>query len=222
MQEKGLKIAGHEKMSNIEFGIKKRVVLFLRGGSGVGKTTIADALVKKIPFSTKIDVDKLRYMIYGGRIASWSKLKPFDYQEEYFRQCRLGDKNAFALARNFLEAGFIPIIAGLNGGESSETFHLLENPEDIRWYPNSEILQKELPGIKTFQVILDIPPNILDERFKDKGHNETTIQFILDQRNIFLEAVSKGHIDYIVDTSTNAPKTIAEKILNDLNFQEYF
>ena len=134
----------------------------------------------------------------------------------------LGDKNAFALARNFLEAGFIPIIAGLNGGESSETFHLLENPEDIKWYPNSEILQKELPGIKTFQVILDTPSNVLAERLKDKGHNETTIQFILDQRNIFLESVSKGPIDYIVDTSTNDPRTIAEKILDDLNFRDYF
>ncbi len=222
MQKKELKVAGCEKMSNLKFGVKKKVVLFLRGGSGVGKTTIADALVKIIPFSTKIDVDNLRYMIYGGRVASWSKLKPYDYQKEYFRQCRLGDKNAFALARNFLEAGFIPIIDGLNGGESSETFHLLENSEDIKWYPNSEILQKELPGIKTFQVILDTPSNILAERLKDKGHNETTIQFILDQRNIFLEAVSKGHREYIVDTSINNPKTIAEKILNDLNFRDYF
>ena len=161
-------------------------------------------------------------MIYGGRVASWSKLKPYDYQEEYFRQCRLGDKNAFALARNFLKAGFIPIIDGLNGGESSETFHLLENPEDIKWYPNSEIFQKELPGIKTFQVILDTPPKILIERLKDKGHNETTIQFILDQRIVFLEAVSKESIECIVDTSTNDPKTIAEKILDDLNIREYF
>ena len=124
MQRKELKVASREKMSNLEFGKKKKVALFLRGGSGVGKTTIADALVKIIPFSTKIDVDDLRYMIYGGRVASWSKLKPYDHQEEYFGQCRLGDKNGFALARNFLEAGFIPIIDGLNGGESSETFHL--------------------------------------------------------------------------------------------------
>ena len=204
-------------MSNLEFSVKKKVALFLRGGSGVGKTTIADALVKIIPFSSKIDIDDLRYLIHGGRVASWSKLKPYDYQEEYFRQCRLGDKNAFALARNFLEAGFIPIIAGLNGGESSETFHLIENFDDIKWYPNSEILQKELPGIKIFQAILDAPPNILIERLKDKGHNETAIQFILDQRNIFFEAVSKGPIDKIVDTSMSDPKTIAEKILNDLN-----
>ena len=85
-----------------------------------------------------------------------------------------------------------------------------------------ELLQKELPGIKTFQVILETCPNILAERLKNKGHNETTIQFILDQRNIFLEAVSKGPIDYIVDTSINDPITIAEKILNDLNFRDYF
>ncbi len=208
-------------MNNIEFGVQKRVALFLRGGSGVGKTTIADALVKKIPFSTKIDIDDLRYMIYGGRVASWSKLKPYDYQVEYFRQCRLGDKNAFALARNFLKAGFIPIIAGLNGGESSETFHLLKKPEDIKWYPNSKLLKNELPGIKICQVILDTLPNVLIGRLKDKGHNETTIQFILDQRDIFLKAVSKGPIDYIVDTSSNNPITIAEKILDDFSLLNY-
>jgi len=56
---------------------------------------------------------------------------------------------------------------------------------------------------------------------KDKGHNETTIQFILDQRNIFLEAVSKGPIEYIVDTSINDPKTIAEQIMDELNFLDY-
>ena len=33
-------------MNDIEFGRKKRVAIFLRGGSGVGKTTIADALVE--------------------------------------------------------------------------------------------------------------------------------------------------------------------------------
>jgi shikimate kinase len=208
--------------NNIEFGLEKKVAIFLRGGSGVGKTTIADALVEKIPFSTKIDIDDLRYMISGGRVASWSKLHPYDYQEEYLRQCRLGDKNAFALARNFLDAGFIPIIAGLNGGESSETFHLLENPNDIHWYPESEILQKELPGIKIFQVILDSPPKILTERLKDKGHDKITIQFILDQRDIFLDAVSKGPIHSIIDTSKSNPDAIAEKILKDLNIQEYF
>ena len=209
-------------MKNMEFGRKKKVVVFLRGGTGVGKTTVADTLVKKIPFSVKIDIDDLRYMIKGGRVAAWSKLKPIDYQEEHLRQCRLGDKNAFALARNFLEAGFIPIIAGLDAGESSETFYYLEKPHNIKWYPESVILRNELPGIKTFQVILDTPPKILIERLKDKGHDERSIQFVLDQRDIFLDSVSKGPINYIIDSSKNDSNTIAEKILNDLNLQKYF
>ena len=48
------------------------------------------------------------------------------------------------------------------------------------------------------------------------------IQFILDQRDIFLDAVSKGPIDYIIDSSKSDSDTIAEKILNDLNLRKYF
>ena len=67
-----------------------------------------------------------------------------------------------------------------------------------------------------------IRDSVLAERLKDKGHNETTIQFILEQRNIFLEAVSKGPIDFVVDTTINDPISIAEKILNKLSLRDYF
>jgi len=204
------------------FGKKKKIVIILRGGTAVGKSTIADALVKKIPFSAKIEIDDLRYMIKGGLVASRSKLRPYDYQKEYSRQCHLGNKNAFALARNFLLAGFIPIIAGLNGGESAETFHLLNNPNDLKWYPEPEILLNELPKIKTFQIILDVQSNILTERLRSKGHDDETIEFILNQRKIFLKAVSIGPIDYVIDTSENDPDTIADVIINDFNLQKYF
>ena len=84
-----------------------------------------------------------------------------------------------------------------------------------------EFIEKDLLGrSKPNQAVIETSTFLYFN--KDKGHNETTIQFILDQRNIFLEAVSKGPIDYIVDTSTNDSKTIAKKILNDLNFRDYF
>ena len=54
------------------FGKKKEIAIILRGGTGVGKSTTAEALVKKIPFSAKIDIDDLRYLIKGGLIASRS------------------------------------------------------------------------------------------------------------------------------------------------------
>ena len=204
------------------FGKKKEIVIILRGGPGVGKSTTAEALVKEIPFSAKIDIDDLRYLIKGGLIASRSKLRPYYYQEEYFRQCRLGDKNAFALARNFLEEGFIPVIAGLNGGESAETFHLLENPNEVKWYPEVEIIERELPGVKVHQIILDAPREILIERLKIKEHDNETIKFILNQRELFFKAVSLGLIDYIIDTSKKPPNLIAEDIIKDFNLQKYF
>jgi hypothetical protein len=204
------------------FRKKKEIALILRGGPGVGKSTLAEVLAKKIPFSAKIDIDNLRYMIKGGLVASKSDLRPYDYQEEYFHQCRLGDKNAFALAKNFLEAGFIPIIAGLNGGESAETFNLLENPDDLKWYPKTEVIRNKLPHIKTFQIILDAVPKILTERLKIKGHDAEAIKFILNQRKIFLKAVSLGPIDYIIDTSNKNPDSTSDKIINDLNLQNYF
>jgi len=204
------------------FGKKKEIAIILRGGTGVGKSTTAEALVKKIPFSAKIDIDDLRYLIKGGLIASRSKLRPYHYQEEYFRQCRLGDKNAFALARNFLEEGFIPVIAGLNGGESAETFHLLENPNEVKWYPELEIIERELPGVKVHQIILDAPSEILIKRLKIKGHDTKTIKFILNQRELFFKAVSLGLIDYIIDTSKKPPDLIAEDIIKDFNLQKYF
>ncbi len=205
-----------------KFGKKKKIVIILRGGPAVGKSTIAVALAKKIPFSAKIDIDDLRYMIKGGLVASRSKLRPYAYQKEYSRQCHLGDKNAFALARNFLFAGFIPIIAGLNGGKSAETFHLVNNPNDLKWYPEPEILLNELPKIKIFQIILDAQLNVLTERLRNKGHDDETTEFILTQRKIFLKAVSIGPIDYIIDTSENDPDMIADVIINDLNLQKYF
>ncbi len=204
------------------FNKKRELAVFLRGGPGVGKTTLAEALSKKIPFSAKIDIDDLRYMIKGGCVASKSNLKPYDFQQEYFRQCRLGDQNAFALARNFLNAGFIPIIAGLNGGESALTFYYLKNPECMKWYPEQEILLKELQGIKIVEIVLDASPLILVKRFKNKGYNDETIDFVLKQRDLFLKLVSKNPTLRIIDTSNANPEKIAETIINEWNLQYFF
>jgi len=196
-----------------KIGMKRNIALFLRGGSGVGKSTLANALVRLIPFSAKIDVDELRYMISGGLVASKSNVKPFNNPNEYLRQCRLADKNAFALTRNFLDAGFIPVIDGMNGGESSETYYFMKKNSDIQWYPHPKVLAREIPGIKVIQIVLDAPPDVLSGRLKLKGHDNKTINFILSQRGIFLKAVTNGPIDYMTDTSKNNPNFIAKQII---------
>ena len=209
---------------NNEKEIRKnnRVAIFLRGGTGVGKSTLTESLSKLIPFSAKIEVDELRNMISGGLVGSRSDVKPFDNPKEYLRQCRLADKNTFALANNFLEAGFIPIVDGLNGGESSETYFYMKKSKAIQWYPHPDVLSRKMPGIKIIQVVLDAPPNILIPRLKLKGHNGETIDFILSQREIFLRAVSKGPVIQTIDTSKNSPEIIAGQIITEFNLQEYF
>jgi len=192
---------------------EKNVAIFLRGGSGVGKSTLAKALVRLIPFSAKIDVDELRYMISGGLVASRGNVKPYYNPKEYLRQCRLADKNAFALVRNFLDAGFIPVIDGMNGGESSEIFYFKKKPSDILWYPHPDVLSREMPGIKVIQIVLDAPPGVLIERLKLKGHDNETIGFILSQREIFLNTLSDESIDCVADTSKRDPRFIAKQII---------
>lgn len=201
---------------------KIRVAIFLRGGTGIGKSTLTEALAKLIPFSAKIEVDELRNMISGGLVGSRSEVKPFDNHNEYLRQCRLADKNAFALANNFIEAGFISIIDGLNGGESSETYFFMEKSKAIQWYPHPDVLSREMPGIKIIQIVLDAPPSILTPRLKLKGHNGETIDFILSQREIFLRAVSNGPVIHTIDTSKNSPEIIAGQIITEFNLQEYY
>ena len=136
---------------------------------------------------------------------------------EYFYQCRLADKNTFALARNFIEAGFVTIISGLNGGESAEIFHLIEHPEDLHWYPEPDILAKELPGIRPYQVILDAHPEVLADRMRLRGWEQDVIEFVLTERELFLAAAKMGNAELVIDTSTSTPHAIAQRIIAELN-----
>lgn len=195
--------------------------LILRGGPVVGKSSASAALASLLPRSALIEQDLLRYMVVGGLVATKSNVKPAENPREYFRQCRLGDKNAFALARNFIEAGFLVIISGLNGGESAETFHLIEHPIDVKWYPEHSVFEKELPGITVHQIILDARPKALINRMKERGWGEQVIQFVLTQRDIFLAAAKNVGISSMIDTSNTNPLSVAKKIISELRLQGF-
>ena len=175
-----------------------------------------------IPFSAKVEIDDLRHLIKRGLVAPDSKLKPAEHPNEYYRQCILADTNAFALVRNFLEAGFIPVITGLFGGESAKSFFLIKDQAQSEWYPKPELLAKELPGIKTFQIILDATNDILIKRLKNKGHDEEAIEFILNERNSFLKSINQRFVDLIIDTSKNTPHNLAKQIIDKLKIEQYF
>jgi len=73
--------------------------LVLTGGAAVGKSTCAGELAERATRAACIDVDDLRQLIVSGAAAPWDGLPG---QE----QAVLGARNACALARNFVSAGF--------------------------------------------------------------------------------------------------------------------
>lgn len=168
-------------------------VIFLRGGPAVGKSTLARALADRIHRSAVVEQDVLRYMIRGGLVACRSGRHPSEDPEGYERQCRIGDENALSVARSFAEEGFVPIVAGFDGGESAQSFR--PAPGLTPWNPSPEQLSKSLPGLTTHQVILDASPSILQERLAARGLDAAAIRFVLRQRERFLQKLQQAPPD---------------------------
>jgi len=78
----------------------KPFICLITGPAGVGKSTIAELLVKEFAKTARIDVDYIRHMIRAG------KVRPFPYTEEAEKQILLATQNACDLARNFNDSGF--------------------------------------------------------------------------------------------------------------------
>jgi len=54
----------------LNYNQDKKIAVFLRGGTAVGKTTIAKILAKMLNPSVHIEQDQLRYMIVNGLVCS--------------------------------------------------------------------------------------------------------------------------------------------------------
>lgn len=74
-------------------------VLLLTGPSGAGKNTVAAALEPRLERCAVIDVDLVRWMVRQPHRAPWEGA-------EGRAQHLLGARNASALARNLLDAGY--------------------------------------------------------------------------------------------------------------------
>ena len=169
------------------------ITIILRGGTGVGKTTIAKLLAQKLKRSVHIEQDILRYMIVNGLVASRTNLQPGTHPKEYQRQCRLADENTYDLIKNFANAGFNTIVDGFNGGESGHTFYFLEQPEDISWYQDEALVKKKLPDITLYQIDLYTKEEILIKRLKEvRATNAKTLVTACPKCQIHLNCAMCG------------------------------
>lgn len=83
----------------------ERAVLVVSGIPGVGKTTIASLIARRLPRSAHIEAEVLMRFVVGGAV------RPGDRpDDEASRQLRLRGRQVALLADSFLDAGFTPVI----------------------------------------------------------------------------------------------------------------
>jgi predicted kinase len=123
-------------------------ILVVTGGMAAGKSTVAQALAKRLPKSVHLRGDIYRKMIVNGREAMGPKLS-----DEALRQLRLRYRLACHAASEYAAAGFQVVYQDVILGES-----LLDVVSRLRKYR---------PGV----VVLDPSPQVLADR--DKAREKT-------------------------------------------------
>lgn len=83
-----------------------RPIFVITGSPAVGKSTFADALMKRFPLGLHLPVDQLREFVVSG-IAH-----PMEWCDETTRQFKLAEEGAADLAIRYNDAGFAVAIEG--------------------------------------------------------------------------------------------------------------
>ncbi|WP_369386738.1 AAA family ATPase [Streptomyces sp. CG1] len=79
--------------------------LIVTGMPGAGKSTVTRLITEQLPRSARLDGDFISRLVVGGRVGALG-----EPAEEAARQVELCNRNLCALANNFADAGFTPVI----------------------------------------------------------------------------------------------------------------
>lgn len=166
--------------------------LLVTGMPGAGKSTVTRLLTQGLPRSARLDGDEFNRMIVNGFV--WALGEPAD---EAARQVELLHRNLCAVANNFVDAGFTPVIDAIVASREKLDFFLdLIAPRDL-------LLVVLTPGID----VCKYRNTIRDprERFDFDGYEA-------------LDATMKdefGDAGWWFDTSALTPEQTAERILRE-------
>ncbi len=167
-------------------------VYLITGPAGSGKSSVANALAKKLERSAVIEVDTLREMVKGGYVRPWP------HNEEVDLQLSLSAKNACDMATNFMEKGFNVFVDDVVGRK------LLEQ------YSNF------FKG-KNFQTFLLMPSlESLLNRFDDRGDDKDLRERTVELHKRFSE--KKDNLSWqVVDSSTQTLEETVEQIYKSIS-----
>jgi adenylylsulfate kinase-like enzyme len=164
--------------------------LIITGAPAAGKSTVSYLVAKRLARSARLNGDFVHELIVSGFV--WGLGEP---PEEAAHQARLTRKNRCALAANFADAGFTPVIDTL--------------------IPDREELDYFLESLRPRRVLLIVLTPTIDVHHDRNSGREPDEQFFFDDYETLTTDMRAGFgtVGWWLDTSALTPHETAMRII---------
>jgi hypothetical protein len=166
--------------------------VIITGAPAAGKSTVSQLVAERLARSALLDGDFVNRLIVSGRV--WALGEPAD---EATRQVRLCNKNLCALAANFADAGFTPV---------------------IDWViPDSEQLDFFVEALRPRRVLLVVLMPSIEVHHYRNTIREWHEQFFFNDYERLTAAMRNGFgtVGWWFDTSALTPEETAAQIITN-------
>lgn len=164
--------------------------LIITGAPAAGKSTVSQLVAQRLARSALLNGDQVNRLIVSGRV--WALGEPAD---QAARQVRLCNENLCALAANFADSGFTPVIDWIIPDREQLDFYL-----------------EALSPRRVLLVVLTPSTEVCRHRNAIRDHRE---QFFFDDYETLTAAMHNGFgtVGWWFDTSTLTPDETATQII---------
>ena len=162
----------------------------ITGAPGAGKSTVAEALARRLERGAHVPVDFFRKMVKGGYAS------PHRWNEEVERQYRVARSSAAQTAVNLAEAGFVPVL------------------DDIIPPPWVDEWTRALSGMECVFILLRPPLGVALARNRERPIWTVDEGILRELYDMFERDYTAGWLS--IDTSACPPEEAADRIVSSM------